>query len=187
MIAVLAGCALLSGCGSRVGSSEGAGSSGHAVLPLAHPPASRPPRGVHLAITLDKTTVRAGQPIRGIAVVTNGTGRRITIPDCNGAWLQVGLTNASVHYDPGWLACLSLPGTILRVGTTRLRIVVSTRYNACTNDAPTATHYLPACLRVRHGSPLPTLPRGVYVTKAAILQPKGVRIPSPAPVLVTLT
>lgn len=136
---------------------------------------------------LDETTVPAGRPINGVAIVTNATGHPLVIADCHGVWLQVGLSNAKVSYDPGWLTCLSAPGTTLPVGTTRVAITVGTTYYQCSEHAGSAVTDMPACLHRRHGPTMPPLPPGTYATKAVMLQPKGVRAPTPAAVQVTLT
>ena len=92
-----------------------------------------------------------------------------------------------MSYNPASPAYLSKPGTTLPVGTTPLPITVYTTYGACTNDVSSATAATPACLHVRHGSLLPPLPPGTYLTKAVMLAPKGLRTPTTATVQVTLT
>jgi hypothetical protein len=128
--------------------------------------------------------VRAGQPISGTVIVTNSTSHAVTISDCNGGWLQVGLTNAEVGFNPGWLGCLSVPGTVLPVGTTRQQIHVYTTYQACSQDAQQASDDAPVCLA---GPRMPPLPPGKYVTKAVMLQPDDMELPTPPPTEVTLT
>lgn len=153
---------------------------------------SVPPSGLDpltVQIQLDETTVPAGQPINGVAVVTNSTDHELTITDCNGGWLQVGLTTAGLPYSPAWAACLSVPGTILQPGTTRIPITVQTRYNQCTGRPDEATDSLPACLASQGGQRdvMPPLPPGTYRTAVAILEPKGVHVPTPDSIEVTLT
>lgn len=131
--------------------------------------------------------MRAGESISGEVIVTNATAHALDIADCNGGWIQVGLTNATVSYDPAWESCLSFPGTTLPVGTTRIPIKLSTTYNACTQDAGSATADLPACLPSRGDSIMPPLPPGSYTTMTAMLDPKGVHLPSPEPIKVTVT
>jgi hypothetical protein len=139
-------------------------------------------------IRLDRTTVAAGRPINGVAIVTNASGHPLTIADCNGAWLQVGLSNARIRYSPAWLDCLSVPGTVLRPGTTRIPITVRTTYDSCTQRASSATDGLPACQRGPHGeTSMPPLPPGNYRTATGILDPDGLHVPTPEPVQVTLT
>jgi hypothetical protein len=139
---------------------------------------SRPPLSVH--ILLRETTVPAGTPIKGVAIVRNATGHRLVIVDCNGTWLQVGLTSATVRYLFTWAHCLTF--TTVPAGTTHVPIRVATTYGGC---ARMAVGDLPACLRTTHGPP--PLPPGRYVTKVVTLAPKGVRIPAPPPIRVKVT
>jgi hypothetical protein len=75
----------------------------------------------------------------------------------------------------------------LRAGTTRLPITVRTTYGRCTPHAAAATAAMPACLRDGSRTVMPPLPPGNYRTKVVMLTPKGVRIPSPPSIEVTLT
>ena len=139
-------------------------------------------------IRLDQTTVPRGHPISGIAIVTNAARHALTIVDCNGTWLQVGLSNDQLTYSPGRFDCLTIPGTILPPGTTRVEISVDTTYSRCTPRANTATAEMPACTHGRHGRlAMPPLPPGTYTTTTRILEPRGVHVPTPEPIQVTLT
>lgn len=141
---------------------------------------SPPPLSVK--VMLHDTTVPAGPPIKGVAIVRNATDHGLVIADCDGIWIQVGLTNTRVRYRPAWPDCLTF--TTLPTGTTRVPIRVDTTYGGC---ARIAVGRLPACHRTSDGPRMPPLPPGRYVTKAVMLAPKGVRIPTPATIQVTIT
>lgn len=113
-------------------------------------------------LRLHLDTLRApadGQPIHATVTVTNHTGKPVTIYDaCNG-WLSVGLTTARIRYDQinGDVACASM---LLKTGTTKIHIAVSTRYQECKpGDKPTGDPNLPNCLK---SSQMPPLPAGRY-------------------------
>jgi hypothetical protein len=161
--------------------------NGDSPSPTATPPATgSSPDALTVRITLDHTTVARGRRINGEATVTNSSGHPLTIIDCGGTWLQVGLTNAKIPYEPGWLACRSVPGTVLAPGVTHLHVVVQTTYQQCTPRASEATPDTPAC-GTGADSLMPSLPRGTYHTKVEMLSPDGVRIPQPDTIRVTLT
>lgn len=146
--------------------SSGAGGTGH---PLT------------VRIQLDQMTIAAGHPIRAHAIVTNSAAHPLTIIDCN-AWIQVGLSNADVTYRVAWELCRKT--TVVQPGTTRIPIRVDTTYQRCTPHANSATTETPAC---GPGNSMPPLPPGIYNTTTGILEPKGVDVPTPASVRVTLT
>jgi hypothetical protein len=106
--------------GPSTGTTTGTSTTIEKSRPAVRPRSARQPLTVK--ITLDKTTATHGRPISGEATVTNWTQHALTISDCHGAWLNVGLTNAEVPYEGGWLDCLSIPGTVLSPGTTHLRL-----------------------------------------------------------------
>jgi hypothetical protein len=177
-------CLLPVGCASVARTAAGGDSTGPNA---SAPPASESPSSAHpleVRIVLDETTVRAGQAISGEAIVNNATSHELVITACR-TWLQVGLTSATVPFEPGWLDCLS-PATV-SVGVTRIPILVRTTYDECTPHADAATARTPACLHSSDGSMMPPLPPGSYATKAGILEPEGVRVPAPPPIQVTLT
>lgn len=146
------------------------------------------PAPLTVRIELDRTSVPAGTPITGTAIVTNNTGHPLLISDCHGVWLQVGLASGAIPFVPGWLDCLSVPGTKMPVGTMTMPITVATTYNACTSRAGSATADDPACIHGKHGAAgMPPLPPGTYSTQAAILLPDGVPVSTPNTVDVTLT
>lgn len=134
-----------------------------------------PARSLDVRIKLNATIIRAGHVVSGTAIISNIVGHPLLIAACNGTWLQVGLTNAKIAYDPFWTACLSSPGTTVPVGTTHIPIKVQTAYSQCTGDARSVTVQTPACLNTRHGTPMPPLPPGRYMTKAVMLSPAGMR------------
>lgn len=136
-------------------------------------------------IRLDQTTIKAGDPISGVAIVTNTSGHSLVITTCLHTWLQVGLTNATVTPEPGWLLCRDAHGTSIPAGTTRDPITVGTTYDRCTDGTPTAD--TPKCLQEGKRAAPPPLPPGNYTTTAFMLTPAGVRVPTPEAVHVTLT
>jgi hypothetical protein len=165
--------------------------NGRVVLARISKPHSRPrssDRPLDIRIRLDQQTVRTGTSITGSAIVTNMTARPFLITDCQGAWLQVGLTSAAIPYEPGWLDCLDIPGTKLPVGTISIPITVATTYDECMPDASSATADTPACIHNAHGATvMPPLPPGTYTTTTAMLAPKGVPMPTPNTIPVTLS
>jgi hypothetical protein len=166
---------------THIGGGHPAASSPAPVASGSH----EPNHPLDVKIELDRTTVQAGDPINGEVIVTNATAHPLVIADCHGEWIQVGLTNVTVPYAPAWALCLT--GTTLAVGTTRIPISVRTRYNACTQYAGSATADMPACVDGRNGEIMPPLPPGSYTTRTVVLKPKGVPVPTPNTIHVTLT
>ena len=158
-----------------------------ARMSKAHSGARRPqPLGIE--IKLDQTSVRTGTPITGTAIVTNSTAHPLVIADCQGVWLQVGLTSGAISSQQPWLQCLTVPATKLPVGTTSVPITVATTYNECAPHARSSTADTPACIHDPHGATsMPPLPPGTYSTETAILAPEGVPTPTPNTIQVTLT
>lgn len=159
---------------------------------VEHPTASasqRTPRhALTVSVTLNQTHAVKGHTITGEAIIVNSTGHKLEIQDCNGSWLQVGLANDHVSFEPGWAACLTIPGTVLAAGTTRLQISVPSTYQQCTQNPSSGSPDSPACLHTAdNGSFMPPLPAGTYRTTVAMLSPKGVTIPATPSVQVTLT
>src|SRR5665213_2534753 len=68
------------------------------TAPTLTVPTSTP---ISIRITLAHTSVIAGTPIKGHAVITNNTGKPVTVETCaaNG-WFNVGVTNHDIPYDP---------------------------------------------------------------------------------------
>jgi hypothetical protein len=159
-----------------------------ARMSTPHNELHHPRRPLDVRITLDQTSVRTGTPITGHAVVTNNTAHPLVIADCHGEWLQVGLTSRTISSGLGWLDCLTIPGTKLPVGTETIPITIATTYSECTPHVPTATTQTPACTHDAHGRiTMPALPPGTYSTETAMLAPKGVPMPRPNTIAVTLT
>lgn len=180
---IIAGCAAPATATKR--NSDPPSGVGHRTTG-APPRTSRHPLAVSVA--LDHTRAVMGHAITGEAIVVNSTGQKLEIPDCNGSWLQVGLANAHVRFEPAWAACLTIPGTVLAAGTTRLPISVQTTYQQCTQDPSSETRDPPACLHAaENGSFMPPLPAGTYRTAIAMLTPKGTTATTTLSVEVTLT
>jgi hypothetical protein len=173
-VAVVATVAFVIGLARQLGHSPEASNQGSARHPLT------------VRIQLDQTTATAGRAIRGIAIVTNAATHPLTITDCNGTWIQVGLSNADVTYRAVWDLCYST--TVLQPGTTRIPIRVDTTYERCTPHANSATTQMPACERGNDARlSMPPLPPGTYKTTTGILEPEGVDVPTPEPIQVILT
>jgi hypothetical protein len=97
-------------------------------------------------IRLSETSVPAGQPIHGVAVVTNPNAQPLVIATCNHMWLQVGLRGVMVSFKPAWDLCADNPGTAVQPGTSRMPITIQTTYPACTPTARSASARMPVCL-----------------------------------------
>lgn len=139
-------------------------------------------------LVLDHTTVPAnGAPIHGQLVLTNNTGKPITITDaCNG-WYEVGLSRDGIQrFTPGFgqVACSSEQ---LAVGVTRRTVQISTTYEQCAQPGGTTagTPPTPRCIGPNHATQ-PTLPPGQYIT-AVGFRGFATKQPSVPAVSVTLT
>ena len=135
-----------------------------------------PPAPVEIRLVLSTTHVAAGTPIRGEALLTNTTGRTITVNACAAdGWLYVGLTNSQVSYDPLSLMMACRPTVHLRSGVNRFAIAISTKFQTCTQRSSEATPQLPACIPPKT---MPPLPVGEYVTKVITSGlPHGTQLP----------
>ena len=159
------------------------GSSSSPAPPTAAPttapstvPTSTP---ISIRITLAHTRVVAGAPIKGHAVITNSTGRPVTVEACaaNG-WFDVGVANRNISYDPVSPAMACLPSVQLAPGMNRIPFTVSTSYQRCA-EAGHATADVPLCLE----SGMPPLPAGIYSTRVVTT---GLPVGTPAPNSVTV-
>lgn len=149
--------------------------------------AGRSTQPLTVQIRLSGTSVRAGEPLRGVAVVTNPNDRPLVIVTCNHIWLQVGLTGAKVSFPAVWDLCRDNPGTAVRPGTSRLPVTIQTTYPACTPHVRPASARLPVCLHPDHNPTEPPLPPGIYFTKTVALSPPGTSVITPRPMRVIIT
>lgn len=135
-----------------------------------------------LDITLDHTRVVAGTPIKGTAIFTNRTTSPITVETCAAdGWLDVGLENRAISYQPANPAIACAPTVTLAPGVTRIPFPVLTTYEGCSQSPPAGTEY-PPCI----ASDLPPLPAGTYRTTVITAGlPAGT--PAPGQIAVTLT
>ena len=132
-----------------------------------------------LAITLDHTLVTAGTPIKGTAVFTNRTGSPITVDACAAdGWLDVGLSNHTITYNPANPLIACTPTVQLAPGVTRTPVTVMTTYQGCTQSAPGTPEY-PPC----NPDGLPPLPAGTYHT---VVITSGLPAGTPAPNIITV-
>jgi hypothetical protein len=140
---------------------------------VAAPAQPQPVMGaVHIALSLDTTRVVAGQDLHGEATVTNTTSAPIMVQACPSDWLQIGLVNPQVPYQPLNSDVLCEPSIRLAPGPNRFPITIQTIYQQCSGsgcgpDGP------------------PALPAGTYQTK---VDTNGLPSVTPAmPVTVTVT
>jgi len=137
-----------------------------------------------LRITLQHTRVAAGLPIKGTAVFTNRSGDPITVEACAAdRWLNVGLANKHISYQPANVAIACPPTVQLATGVTRMPITVATTFQGCaqSSSSPTAPEFPTSC----PGGPAP-LPAGTYYT-VVITSGLPADMPSANVVKVTLT
>lgn len=136
-----------------------------------------------IRILLGQTRVTAGQTIKGFAVITNRTSKRITVEACAlDGWLDVGIANKAITYDPATSAVACAPTVHLNPGVNGFPIRVVTTFQSCIQPGggPTTVND-PPCGR----NGIPPLPAGHYTTKVITFGlPAGT--PAPAPVAVTL-
>jgi hypothetical protein len=138
-------------------------------------------------IRLYETSVAAGQPIHGVAVVTNRNDEPLVIATCNHIWLQVGLTGAGLPYHAVWDLCADKGGTAVQPGTSRMPVTIQTTYPACTPHARSASARLPMCLRPHRDPTAAPLPPGHYFTKTVAIPPEGTSVITSHPVMVTIS
>ena len=127
--------------------------------------ASRSP--VSLRINLDATSVIAGRSIHGTALLTNSSSKTILVETCAlDGWLDVGLANKNVAYEPVSPLVACQPTVTLKPGINRFPITVETTYQVCQK------HGTPRCTKTG----MPSLPKGTYhVDVIAEGLPKGTR------------
>jgi hypothetical protein len=109
---------------------------------------------VTIRIDLDATTVMAGRAIHGTALLTNTSDKTILVESCAvDGWLDVGLSNKNVSYEPidPLIACA--PSVKLRPGVNSFPVTVQTRYQVCFKK-----HGTPRCTKTG----MPSLPKGTY-------------------------
>ncbi len=173
LVIAAAVCAILAGVGAlvatgRTGSTHVSGSS-----TTSSPTAQAP---VEIGLVLDRTGVNAGTPIDGEALLTNTTGRTMTVNTCaRDGWLFVGLTNNQVAYFPNRFYIGCLPTIQLKPGLNRFPISILTDFQGCVESRSEATPQVPACLPANG---VPPLPAGSYVVKTVVVGlPAGTRLP----------
>ena len=127
---------------------------------------SKPFAPITVRLELSRTSVTAGTPIKGVAVITNNTTRPITIRNeqCTVDWgLAVGLVNQRVSFYPGFAASACAgPEAQLEPGTSRYPFTILTTYLGCSPTAADTTDPHPI-ICTPHG--IPPLPVGHYTTK----------------------
>ena len=165
----------------------GSGATARTILGSFRPSsASRKPSPVEIRLVLSTTQVVAGTPIRAEALLTNTTGRTITVNTCAAdGWLFVGLTNNRVSYNAFRFLMACSPTVHLRPGVNRFAAPISARFQGCTETLSEATPQLPACIPPET---MPPLPVGRYTTKVVTFGlPHGTQLPSPIRVTLLAT
>ncbi|MGD0983260.1 MAG: hypothetical protein ABSA65_05490 [Acidimicrobiales bacterium] len=171
--------------GWKVGYDPGA--TARTILGSLRPSSSSSrPSPVEIRLVLSTAQVIAGTPIRGEALLTNTTGRTITVNTCAvDGWLFVGLTNNQVSYDAFRFLVACHPTIHLRPGVNRFAVSISTTFQGCTQTRSEATPQLPACIPPETPPPLPV---GEYTTKVVTFGlPHGTQLPSPIRVTLLAT
>jgi hypothetical protein len=136
-----------------------------------------------LRITLTHTRGPAGTPINGTAIFSNRTSAPISVDACAAdGWLDVGLSNRAIAYNPANPVIACAPTVWLPVGVTRTPFQIMTTYQGCSQSGPGSAQY-PPC---NPGNQLPPLPAGKYHT-AVITSGLAAGTPTPNVVTVTLT
>jgi hypothetical protein len=137
-----------------------------ALLPfasVASPSSATDKTPVSVQVKLNTTTIRAGHPIHGTAILTNSSSKSILVQawNCN-QWLFVGIASKQVAYDPAVPTSACPNSVTLKPGINRVPITVSTSYDACQQGPRKGTIELPHCAGVDKKMGMPALPRGVY-------------------------
>ena len=166
--------------GAGLGLGVGLGLSEASTASTAHRVATSP---IKIRITLSETRVRSGTPIKGEAVITNTTFKTITVQTCAlDGWLEVGLVNKQITFEPARSLVNCLPSVRLSPGPNRFPLTVSTSYQSCLQRGGQSTTYIPSCTST---GALPALPAGHYRTKVFTYGlPSGT--PAALPISVTL-
>jgi len=147
-------------------------------------PTSKPSASITVRLELSRTTVKAGTPIKGVAVITNNTTQPIRIKNyqCTvDGRLAVGLVNQHVSFYPGFAAsACSGPEALLEPGSGRYQFTIYTTYLGCSPTAADSIEPNPI-ICTPHG--IPPLPVGHYTTKIVLLGfPKSTEFPPPTAV-----
>ena len=140
------------------------------------------PTQVTIRVTLADTRVTAGTAIKGEAVLINTTSKTVTVESCAAdGWLEVGLVNRQITFEPANPAIACQPSVRLLPGLNRFPFSVLTSYQGCTQAGGSSSTNEPLCI----ATGLPALPAGEYITKVITSGlPAGTR--SPRTISVTL-
>ena len=134
---------------------------------------------ITISVAVAKTSVVAGTPIHGVAILTNTSSKSVTVKSCaaNG-WLFVGVANAQIPFGAASTAVACAPSVHLKPGANRFAVTIITTYSECSQ---VKNPNVPRCTK----SGAPPLPKGVYKTSVIVVGlPPGT--PSPRAITVTL-
>jgi hypothetical protein len=121
---------------------------------------ARPATSSH--IELPGNTFAVGPDIHGTLVITNDTGKAVTLEhgrECHGKWAAT-LTNASFPARVTFTQECSSQRTVIAPGVTRFPFDIITSYPACGGTGSPGHPAAPACLPNNAGPP--PLPAGTY-------------------------
>lgn len=145
-------------------------------------------RPVTLRLRLDETTVRAGEPIKGVLVLTNSTSQTITVNQCAfDAWFVAGLTskiNTQILSYPATNGVGCSPRLRFGPGQKQYPFTIHTTYTSCQAGGQAGTASDPACTSTGTEPPLPA---GRYDANVQVVSglPAGTRLPQPVEVMLT--
>ena len=136
---------------------------------------------VSIRLVVERTEVRAGTPIRGVAILTNSSKKSILVKACAAdGWLFVGISSTTIIYNPAIATVACAASMRLKPGANRFKITVSTSYQVCSQVATKSG--VPRCIK----SGMPPLPDGRYLTTVEILGLPS-HTPHPTSIAITLT
>jgi hypothetical protein len=132
-----------------------------------------------VSVQLQQGRVPTGSPVAGVATLTNNTTKTVTVETCaaNG-WLDVGLSDPSIPYQPATRGVACPPSVRLAPGPNRFPITISTTYEQCTPhpNELSARQHEPPC----GPAGMPALPVGHYTTSVVVTGlPKATALPKP--------
>jgi hypothetical protein len=112
-----------------------------------------------LRLVLSRSHSPAGVSIPGVVIITNSSSRSVKVYGCSlREAIAVGISSRAIPFEPVTPTPACFGPILIHSGVTRLRISVSTTYQAC--SATTPSPGLPLCTNPG----MPALPKGTYRT-----------------------